>query len=132
MVCRTKNIPCDVLRLNGSGTYEDFHEFFLSHMSGKKLEIDGIFCSTDLLAENIRNILAHLKIRVPEDVQIIGFDGIRQFGTDRLCCSTIIQPIEKLAETCVDLLLASDRSNTPSLICLPGSYAPGGTTQEEF
>ena len=60
------------------------------------------------------------------------FDGIRQFGTGRLFCSTIIQPVEKLAETCVELLLASDRSNTPSLVCLPGVYAPGGTTLEEY
>ena len=65
-------------------------------------------------------------------MQIIGFDGIRQLGTNSLYCSTIIQPVEKLAETCVDLLLAPDRSNIPSLVCLPGSYAPGGTTQEEF
>lgn len=132
MVCRTKNIPCDVLRLNGDGTSENFHEFFLSHITGGKLDIDGIFCSTDFLAERIRGILANLNIRVPEDVQIIGFDGIRQFGTGRLFCSTIIQPVEKLAETCVDLLLASDRSNIPSLVCLPGVYAPGGTTQEEI
>ena len=37
---------------------------------------------------------------------------------------------EKMAETCVDLLLAKDRSNIPALVCLPVSYAPGGTTRE--
>ena len=124
--------PDNPLRLNGDGTTENFVEFFLSHSTGGKLDIDGIFCSTDFLAERIRKILADLNIRVPEDVQIIGFDGIRQFGTGRLFCSTIIQPVEKLAETCVELLLASDRSNTPSLVCLPGVYAPGGTTLEEY
>ena len=69
--------------------------------------------STDLLAWRIQNILAELGLRVPEDVQIIGFDGIRRFGGEELYCSTIIQPAEKMAETCVDLLLAKDRSPRP-------------------
>lgn len=132
MVCRTRDIPCEVFRQNGDGDADAFRAFFRSHTKNGKLEIDGIFCSTDLLAERIRKILAESGIRIPEDVQIIGFDGIRQLGTNSLYCSTIIQPVEKLAETCVDLLLAPDRSNIPSLVCLPGSYAPGGTTQEEF
>lgn len=132
MVCRTNNVPCEVLRQNGDGDTDAFRRFFLSHTIESKLEIDGIFCSTDLLAERIRGILTDSGIRVPEEVQIIGFDGIRQLGTDRLYCSTIIQPVEKLAETCVELLLAPDRSNIPSLVCLPGSYAPGGTTLEEY
>ena len=29
-----------------------------------------------------------------------------------------------------ELLLREDRSNLPSLVCLPVSYAPGGTTKE--
>ena len=99
-------------------------------MSGGRLDIDGIFCSTDALACRIRAMLEGLGLRVPEDVQIIGFDGIRRFGTEVLYCSTIIQPAQKIAETCVDLLLSKDRSNIPALVCLPVSYAPGGTTRE--
>ena len=67
---------------------------------------------------------------MPEDVQIIGFDGIRRFGSEALYCSTIVQPIQKLAETAVDLLLTKDRSNIPALVLLPVTYAPGGTTRE--
>ena len=67
---------------------------------------------------------------MPSSMQLIGFDGIRQFATDDFYCSTIVQPIPRLAETCVDLLLREDRSNLPSLVCLPVSYAPGGTTRE--
>ena len=67
---------------------------------------------------------------MPEDVQLIGFDGIRRFAQDGFYCSTIVQPVARLAETSVDLLLREDRSNLPSLVCLPVSYAPGGTTKE--
>ena len=64
-------------------------------------------------------------------MQIIGFDGVRQFGTGALYCSTILQPVRKIAETCVELLLTKDRSNIPALVCLPVRYAPGGTTREQ-
>ena len=99
-------------------------------MAAGRLDIDGIFCSTDLLAWQVQGMLSELGVRVPEDVQIIGFDGVRHFDQDKLYCSTIVQPTQKLAETAVDLLLAKDRSNIPALVCLPVSYAPGGTTRE--
>ena len=127
-LCRAKQVPYEMLRLDDGAEDILFHEFFRSHMEDGKLSIDGIFCSTDLLACRIRTMLENLGIRVPEDVQIIGFDGIRQFGTGSLYCSTIIQPVRKIAETCVDLLLAKNRSNIPALVCLPVSYASGGTT----
>jgi len=131
-VCRARNVPYEALRVNDSdeGQMAPFLDFFRAHRSGGKLDIDGIFCSTDLLAWQVRNMLAELGIRVPEDVQLIGFDGIRRFGAEDLYCSTIVQPVRKMAETSVDLLLAKDRTNTPALVCLPVTYAAGGTTRE--
>ena len=130
MACRAHNVTYDVLRLNDGEDFGRFRNFFQEHMTAGRLDIDGIFCSTDLLAWRVRGMLAQLGVRAPEDVQIIGFDGIRRFGAEELYCSTIVQPTQKLAETAVDLLLAKDRSNTPALVCLPVSYAPGGTTRE--
>ena len=99
-------------------------------MTNGKLEFDGIFCNTDRLAYYIMGYLRELGLRIPEDVQVIGFDGVRQFNSEDLYCSTIIQPMEQLAATSVDILLREDRSNLPSLICLPVNYAPGGTTRD--
>lgn len=71
-----------------------------------------------------------MNVRVPDDVQIIGFDGIRYFGNGEYICSTIVQPIADIASVCVDLLLQEQsRLNTP-LICLPVTYAAGGTTND--
>lgn len=129
-LCRARQVPYEMLRLDDGAEDIQFRKFFQAHMKDGRLEIDGIFCSTDLLACRIRAMLGDLEIQVPEDVQIIGFDGVRQFGTGALYCSTIIQPVQKIAETSVELLLAKDRSNAPALVCLPVSYAPGGTTTE--
>lgn len=121
---------CDSLRLSDGESLELFRDFFQAHMRDDRLEIDGIFCSTDLLAWKVQGMLKELGVRVPEDVQIIGFDGMRHFCAEELYCSTIVQPIQKLADTAVDLLLAKDRTNIPALVLLPVSYAPGGTTRE--
>ena len=66
---------------------------------------------------------------MPEDVQVIGYDGLRAFGDQDYYCSTIIQPVEAMAETCVELVLGETNPNTPSLLCLPVRYAYGGTTK---
>ncbi len=128
--CRAQQVPYETLRLNDGDDWELFREFFRSHIRDGRLEIDGIFCSTDLVAWKMQHILEEMGFRVPEDVQIIGFDGIRRFGDEALYCSTIVQPVQKIAETAVDLLLTKDRTNIPALVCLPVSYAPGGTTRE--
>lgn len=130
MACRARRVPYETLRLNDGEAWSLFEDFLRSHIKEGKMEIDGIFCSTDLVAWRIQETLEAMGFHVPADVQIIGFDGIRHFGGERLYCSTIVQPVAKMAETCVDLLLAKDRSNIPALVCLPVSYVPGGTTKE--
>ena len=128
--CRARGVPCDSLRLTDGDSLELFRDFLRGHMSGGKLDIDGVFCSTDLLAWKIQRMLGGLGVRVPEDVQIIGFDGMRHFCAEDLYCSTIVQPIQKMADTAVDLLLTKDRSNIPAMVVLPVTYAPGGTTRD--
>ena len=68
--------------------------------------------------------------RVPEDVQVIGFDGIRYFGDLAYICSTIVQPVPEMAEMCAELLFQENMSVKPPLVCLPVTYAYGGTTLE--
>lgn len=126
---RLKNMDYEVLRLYDG---EEMAQF--SQLLQKNLEagtpIDGIFCGTDQLAWRVEKMVKALGQRVPEDVQIIGFDGIRRFGDQDLYCSTIVQPVAKIAQTCVDILLNSNRADLPATVCLPVSFAPGGTTKE--
>lgn len=127
---RQRGIEYDALWLNNEDGPESFRDFLSSHIEQGKLAFDGIFCINDDLAVRIQRMLTELGIQVPQDVQLIGFDGIRRFTTNDFYCSTIVQPIARLAETSVDLLLQEDRSNLPCLVCLPVTYAPGGTTRE--
>ena len=70
-----------------------------------------------------------MNIRGPEDVQVIGFDGIRMFSEMEYVVSTIVQPVHEIAEACVNTVLSKHFSTMPSLICLPVHYAFGGTTK---
>lgn len=96
------------------------------------LTFDGVFAHTDYHGNLFMELLRQEGFRVPEDVQIIGFDGIRKFGNkeDSLFISSICQPIEQLAEKCVEILVSSDASLLPSLTLLPVEYCYGGTTRE--
>ena len=129
-VCRERQASYDSVILSDTGTEGPFFEYLKNHIKNGRAEFDGIFCNSDLLATHVISFLEQEGIRVPEDVQIIGYDGIKDHYSGRYYCSTIVQPIREIAETCVELILAKDRSSLPPLVLLPVRYAPGGTTRE--
>lgn len=129
-VCEERGIPYELKMIDDGTPYSEFKTFLQEHICDVALDFDGIFCVTDALAHWTRNTLRGMGLRVPEDVQIIGYDGVKCFGTMDVPCSTIVQPLEAMAESCVELVLDGRREQAPSLICLPVSYAYGGTTRQ--
>lgn len=128
--CLARGLSYEQKILNDGESYEEFETFLNDHMENGKLSFDGIFCVTDSLAYSVLQTLRKLNQKVPEDVQVIGFDGTRHFGDMDYICSTIVQPVPDIAEMCVELLLQDNMSVKPPLVCLPVSYAYGGTTAE--
>ena len=127
--CETLDVPYTLKIVDDGTPYSAFEDFLREHLHDGRLDFDGIFCVTDSLAHQILNSLRGMGVRVPEDVQVIGFDGTRFFGDMELTCSTIVQPVEDIAETCVNMVLERHPTKAPSLVCLPVSYAYGGTTR---
>lgn len=127
--CEEMGIPYSLKIVDDGTPYSNFEEFLREHMREEKLEFDGIFCVTDSLAYQIINSLRGMGVRVPEDVQVIGFDGTRLFGDLEYYCSTIVQPVDEIAEVCVNMVLEDGDTKAPSLVCLPVYYAYGGTTK---
>ncbi len=128
--CVELGLPFEIMALEDGQPFSCFEQFLRDHRSGGKLEFDGLFIGTDSLAWQIICLLRSMGIRVPEDVQVIGFDGIRMFGDMEYIVSTIVQPVHEIAEACVSTVLSKHLSSMPSLICLPVHYAAGGTTKE--
>lgn len=128
--CLARNLKYQLKILEDGDSISEFETFLTEHIHNGKLEFDGIFCVTDLIAYEVIKLLKRLRIRVPEDVQVIGYDGVRMFGDGEYVCSTIVQPVREIAEMCVELLLQENMTAKPPLVCLPVSYAYGGTTRE--
>lgn len=128
--CLSCGLNYEMKIIDTGESYEEFDNFLIRHICDGKLSFDGIFCVTDGLAYYILKTLRKLKQNVPEDVQVIGFDGISFFGEHNYVCSTIVQPIPEIAEMCVELLLQENMLTKPPLVCLPVSYVYGGTTRD--
>lgn len=126
--CIQNNLTYDILHTyDGEGVTEILN--FVSDFSKDGTsKYDGIFCNTDALAVQVIDILKEHHIRIPEDIQIIGYDGVKKFGSGDYFCSTICQPLFDMANTAIHLLLEDDMASSPSLICLPIRYQEGGTT----
>ena len=119
--------PCEVLDLDEP--YDNFLEevevFLRQHP-----EIDALFTINDFTAIDAISILEKLGKKVPEDVQVVGYDGIRQAEERTQYLSTIRQPIEEMATEAVQCLLdILDKKDRPLQITLPISYLEGKTTK---
>ena len=92
-------------------------------------EFDAIFAVTDLLAVLLTQVALEEKIKVPEDLSIIGYDGwkIAQFITPRI--ATVRQPAHEIAMKAFDLAiqLINNYDLPPQHIYLPGTLIPGET-----
>ena len=62
-----------------------------------------MICSNDLVAIGVLQEAAALGLRVPEELSIVGFDGIAAAWTQPNL-TTVEQPIEKIAETALEAL----------------------------
>ncbi len=126
--CLSRGLSYEMKILDDADSFNEFEAFLSDHIFDGKITFDGIFCVTDRLSCHVLKVLRGLHQRVPEDVQLIGFDGIRSFGSMDYYCSTIVQPVPEMAEMCVELLLRENLLAKPPLVCLPVTYAFGGTT----
>ncbi|MHC5375363.1 LacI family DNA-binding transcriptional regulator [Enterococcus sp. LJL120] len=104
----------------------------LSEFLTARPDIDGIFTINDSMALDVQRVLTKLGRRVPEDVQIIGFDGQRNREGEKYLVSSIAQPVELMGKTAVDLILqVINGQDVQQRTVLPVAFVEGGTTQSK-
>jgi DNA-binding LacI/PurR family transcriptional regulator len=64
----------------------------------------GVICSSDLMAIGVLQEAAAQGLHVPEDLSVVGFDGIEATAWTSPPLTTVEQPIEEIAETAVNAL----------------------------
>lgn len=102
--CKKNNITYQVYELpnfrdNGLEGGEEIFEIF-SHDS----IYDGVFSSSDTTAFLVQNVAAELGIRIPDELQIVGYDDIVFSRYLRPSLSSIRQPIKEIAYYAIDIL----------------------------
>ena len=70
----------------------------------KAIEIDGVFATTDLIAIGVLKALKELKIKVPSQVKVFGYDNslLSEIATTPI--ATVEQPIELMSEKAAEML----------------------------
>lgn len=87
----------------------------MERLLDKMPDITAVFAMSDVMALGAIRAIKDKGLRVPEDVSVIGFDGIEmgQFMVPKL--TTIQQPGSELASRCVDILLQCICENKPAI-----------------
>jgi LacI family transcriptional regulator len=76
---------------------------------------DGLFCANDLLAIGVLQALVLLnRVRVPDDIALIGYDDIDFATTAVIPLSSIRQPSGLLGTTGLELLLEESTGSAPA------------------
>lgn len=92
--------------------------------------IDGVLCINDFLALDCLELFAEMGLRVPADIQVIGFDGVKMAEERDYLLSTIKQPIAEMAKQSVELLLTIiNEKEGQRRVILPVTFVPGSTTK---
>jgi DNA-binding LacI/PurR family transcriptional regulator len=64
----------------------------------------GVICSSDLMAIGVLQESAARGLHVPDDLSVVGFDGIEAAAWTSPPLTTVEQPIEEIAETAINAL----------------------------
>ncbi len=88
--------------------------------------ITALIATSDVLALGAIEELTRRRQRVPEDVSVTGFDGIKAATDAQL--TTIVQPVGEKGRQAGKLLLDPARSARGRRVVLPTTFLPGTTS----
>lgn len=109
-VCLEKGIYYPNILQTGELTLKDGYNKTKEILTKNK-DIDGIFAGTDILAIGCYKALIDMGYKVPEDVKLIGYDGLIA-NTDYLSLSSISQQIYACGKLAVEVLYNIIDGNT--------------------
>ena len=92
----------------------------------------ALFAANDVAAIGAIAAIEEAGLRVPEDISVIGYDGIAMGGLRRVNLTTIAQPLAELGGRAANLLLEriEDPTTPPRRDLVTSKLVVRGTTQE--
>lgn len=107
--CTELGLPCgDDLLFYGEKFNYDFDILVRKLVT---MKVDAVFCHNDQIAGKLIYELTARNVTVPDDIAVIGFDGMSFCDFCKVPLATVIQPLRKKAQLGVELLLDRIRNN---------------------
>lgn len=129
--CKHHQLSYEVYMDQGNSL--DFPQRIIEYIDSKyqkECPYDGIFAVTDRYAEFVLSAFENTRWSIPEDVQLIGFDGAKSFVNQTLKISTVKQDVLKIAQLSVSELLQLDATKPKQeKYILPVSFEALQTTR---
>lgn len=122
----------DVRVVNAPYDYEGGKEALRDLAAAAGRVPDAIICASDMLAIGcIDEARFAMKLRVPRDVSVVGFDGMSQACWSAYDLVTVRQPLRTMVEAAVDMLLArvADASLGAEKRVFSGEFVAGGSAR---
>lgn len=93
--------------------------------------VDGVIACNDMVAISIYKVLHKKGIPVPEQIQIIGFDGLYLSGLLTPELTTVAQPIEEIGRKAAELIIYKDENQGENEFVLPAKLIMRETTRKK-
>ena len=99
-----------------------------------ELPIDAVFCASDLIALGfIDYINTKTMLKVPKDISLIGFDGIKNLECASNHFTTYKQSLEKMVEISIDLMITDilEKKKEKKQYLISGKIEDNGTVLDK-
>ena len=113
-ISKLNELPARVIQVEGDYGYEKACELIREILDADTFKPDAIVCANDTMAIGCIDTLRHeYDINVPDQIAVVGFDGVAAAHWASYELTTIVQPIERMVEAAVNMLL--ERIEDPEL-----------------
>lgn len=99
----------------------------MKHLYAKCPDITAVFSFADALAIGAAKAVFSIGLKIPDDISIIGFDGIDEAEYYQPSLDTIYQPSTEMALSCVDILFDMMQGGKAQHIVYPSMLLKRGS-----
>lgn len=128
LAAMTEEVDYEILI--GDYGFDNAYKLMTTYLQQGK-PVDGIFTCSDYAALGVLKAVKEAGLRVPEDIQIVGYDGIQLGELVPPGLTTVAQPVYNLGEQATRMLVnkLEGKDNPDTRIVLEASLCVRGTTK---